>query len=551
MLIRRSVVRASRLRGDDGIALPTVLLSMLVLTAFALAALAFVVQSTPSNRTTADAKAALAAAQAGVDDYTSRLNSRPTYYTAVDATNKAFTQRANGAPFTDGRDPRGTTVPGATDSFYRYQVLTQPTTTARGGLIRVRVTGTASGQSRSLTASYGQEGYLKFLYFTDVEAIDPLLLANNQSAANRDAYLHHCSQHWYDENGETGRWSDEFTYQGKAFRLGCTNIQFAADDVITGPLHTNDAILLGGAATFVNPKVETSWPKAGNPSWPGGKPWRGGFTPRGTAPYYKEPLPPLRSNIKLREKSEDQDEGCLYSGATSIELKGTSMEVWSPGTTSTTSPDCLDVSRRAQKQTITTIPPVIYVRPSTACGSVELPYGAADRGSEIGGTTTTYDCKAGNAFVSGTLNGQTTVAAENDVVITGDLKYAGGASGDDVLGLIPNNYVWVYHPVEAGGSFGKDVGGKRVMRIDAAILSLNRSFLVQNWDKGGNESPTLTVNGVIAQKFRGPVGSTYSNGAKTGYTKAYVYDERLKNLPPPYFLTPEDAPWTVQRITDG
>ncbi len=547
MLIRRFVPRAPGARGDEGIALPTVLLSMLVLTAFALAALAFVVQSTPSNRTTADAKAALAAAQAGVDEYTSRLNGRPTYYAAVDGTNRAFTQKADGDPFTDGRDPRGATVPGTTDSFYRYRVLTKPTTTARNGLIRVRVTGTASGQNRSLTASYGQDGYLKFLYFTDVEAIDPLLLADDQTAANRDAYLHHCSQHYYDENGQTGRHSNTFVYEKKSYTLGCTDIQFSAKDVITGPLHTNDAILLGGNATFLNPKVETSWPKAGNPSWTAGKPWRGSFTPRGTAPYYAPPLPPLRSNIKLREKSEEAGEGCLYSGETSIELKGTSIEVWSPGTTSTTSSSCLDVSRRAQKQTITPIPPVVYVRSTTACGTVGLPYRNEDKGASIGGTTTVYDCKAGNAYVSGSLNGQTTVAAENDVVITGDLKYAGGVGGDDVLGLIPNNYVWVYHPVEPGGSSGNDVGGKRVRRIDAGILSLNRSFLVQNWDKGGTESPLLTVNGVIAQKFRGPVGQ--SNGR--GYTKDYVYDERLKNLPPPYFLTPEDAPWTVQRLTDG
>ena len=548
MLTQRAP-RAPGRRGDDGIALPTVLLSMLVLTAFALASLAFVVQSTPSSRTTADAKAAVAAAQAGVDEYTSRLNGRPTYYATVDATNRAFTQKADGTPFTDGRDPRGATVPGTTDSFFRYRVLTRATTTARDGLIRVRVTGTAAGQSRSLTATYGQDGYLKFLYFTDVEAIDPLLLAGTQSAANRDAYLDHCSNHWYDEPGRTGRWTDTFIYEGKRYEgIACSNIQFAANDVINGPLHTNDSILLGGAATFNNRTVETSWPKTSNPSWPSNKPWRGAFTPKANLPYYAPPPLPLRSNVKLREKAETA-EGCLYSGETSIELKGTTMEVLSPATTTSTT-GCFDAARRSQKQTYP-IRSVVYVRPTTACGPVQLPFGSADKGASIGGTTTTYDCKAGNAYVSGTLNGQTTVAADNDVVITRDLRYAGGLGGDDVLGLIPNNYAWVYHPVEAGGTYGRDVDGKRVSEINAAILSLNRSFLVQNWDKGGNESPNLTVNGVIAQKFRGPVGSSFGTGARTGYTKAYVYDGRLKNLPPPYFLTPEDAPWTVQRLTDG
>ena len=95
--------------------------------------------------------------------------------------------------------------------------------------------------------------------------------------------------------------------------------------------------------------------------------------------------------------------------------------------------------------------------------------------------------------------------------------------------------------------------------IDAAIMSLNHSFYVQNWSTGGNTSCTvahpcavagahsLNINGVITQKFRGPVGtfngSTTPPTLTTGYNKNYAYDTRLKYLSPPYFLSPTQSAW--------
>jgi hypothetical protein len=80
--------------------------------------------------------------------------------------------------------------------------------------------------------------------------------------------------------------------------------------------------------------------------------------------------------------------------------------------------------------------------------------------------------------------------------------------------------------------------------VDAAILALDHSFFVQNWDSGaplGN----LTVNGVITQEFRGAVG-TFSGSPpviRSGYDKDYNYDTRLKYLSPPYFLSPTQSAW--------
>lgn len=605
----RRLDRLVRRSDDEGFALPTVIIAMAVLTLFALSSLALVINSAPTARRTADAKSAVAAAQAGIDEYASRLNARPTYYalngTGVDPDNKAFV--LNGAvPFTDGRDPRGVPVPGtgSAGARFSYQVLTTPVETARGGIIRLKVTGTAANnQSRSLTASFGQDGYLRFLYFSDVESLDPSLGVGSRTTTRDGSvgyyvdpprntvvdsfkpdpaiFADSCSRHWYDEGGVPGR-SRGFSYRSSASKpyiitredanppndrvmtdahdiaFSCTEIQFAARDVITGPLHTNDAILLGGAATFQNPQTETSWgddsaPAPANPT----RRWRpGGYagTPIGTQPYYAPVQSIPRSNSRLRAQASVDNEGCLYSGATSIRFDGTTMYVKSPGTTSA-GPGC-GTGSWANEKAISPAPAVVYVQNSTgACRLSDLdwpkagesvPASTTSTTNPAGGTTTSYDCKAGNAFVSGTLRGQTTVATENDIIVTGDLTYGGELAGEDVLGLIPNNYVWVYHPVKANGD-ELPGAGPRVRRIDAAILSLNRSFLVQNWNKGATDSPTLQVNGVIAQKFRGPVGT----GSGTGYAKDYRYDTRLRYLPPPYFLTPVDSPWTVQTTTDG
>jgi hypothetical protein len=83
------------------------------------------------------------------------------------------------------------------------------------------------------------------------------------------------------------------------------------------------------------------------------------------------------------------------------------------------------------------------------------------------------------------------------------------------------------------------------VRIEAAILSLAHSFIVDNY-ACGNKLGTLTVKGAIAQRFRGPVGTT----RPTGYTKNYMYDDRLKYRSPPFFLDPVSAAWKVARANE-
>ena len=148
----------------------------------------------------------------------------------------------------------------------------------------------------------------------------------------------------------------------------------------------------------------------------------------------------------------------------------------------------------------------------------------------------------GNVYVHGSYSGQLTIAAENDVVVDGNLTTAGGGA---MLGLIANNFVRVYHPCSYGTN-GSGLSWK-TSTIDAAILAINHSFIVDNYNCGASLG-TLTVHGAIAQKFRGPVGTV---PARTGYIKNYVYDDRLRYVEPPNFIDPVQSAWVVGRETVG
>ncbi|MET1019146.1 MAG: hypothetical protein ABWX62_04100, partial [Microterricola sp.] len=148
--------------------------------------------------------------------------------------------------------------------------------------------------------------------------------------------------------------------------------------------------------------------------------------------------------------------------------------------------------------------------------------------------TKAYGCRNGDVFIKGDVNGELTVAAENYVYVTGDIKYVD--SQDDMLGLVGNGAVYVWNPIDSSNNTLLSNSGRR---IDAAILSVAHSFQVQNPGYGGSRG-VLNVNGAIAQKFRGLV---IGNG--NGYTKNYVYDPRFKYTAPPKFLSPVTTTYGV------
>jgi hypothetical protein len=433
-----------------------------------------------------------------------------------------------------------------------------------------------------MTATLVPTGFVKYVYFSDVEVLDPALMSSqvvfvtvngsNSPATNRRYAMTKedaCGLRYYEGrssagftltgpspavgiwNTTTSSWSSApgSVTAGAVRGIACTEIQWTGGDTVRGALHSNDALQIGGAVTFTDPKTESSWPFC--QTSPAANCWWGSGVPATNRPRYGAPMSLPVSNQSLRTIATDttQNVGCYYTGATRIVFNGTQMTVTSPNTISAPA-RCLNVANRANPQTLS-IPQVIYVD-QVAGGCSQAGYPVVNE-SLTAGVTTDYSCNRGTAFVQGTVTGQVTVAGLDDIVITNDLSYTSGTSGNDVVGLVAGNNVWVYHPVTNAGV--NLAGAPRVHTIQAAVLALRHSFIVQNWNVGsalstGSAATKLNITGSLAQKFRGPVGTGNGVSATTGYLKNYVYDSRLLNVQPPYFLQPVASPWSVETLTD-
>jgi hypothetical protein len=199
------------------------------------------------------------------------------------------------------------------------------------------------------------------------------------------------------------------------------------------------------------------------------------------------------------------------------------------------------------------------------------------------GETSTPD-KEGDAFVSGTLSGHLTIGANNDIIIDNPIKYAdcttwagtahqsacsynNASTGvNDTLGLIAYNYVEISRPEDPRGNMlgycgqsgslaaplcnpaTKNGGG---LIIDASILALQQSFILNNYTDGNNDGP-LTIYGSVQQDSRGPVARLNGDGSvNTGFGKTYTWDPRLALYSPPFYLTPGTASWALSSSAES
>ena len=405
------------------------------------------------------------------------------------------------------------------------------------GTFKIRVTGRATEDrrtKRSIVITFRREGFLKFVYFTVYENIDPQALA---SASARAAAQLNCADRY-----RSARDPDD---------CGTIEIQFPNGDAINGPLHTNDENLsICGSPKFGREKykdgstagtdtIEVSGPAPGHQrhnSDCGDTPQI--FTPSGKFTPEVEQLDLPADNQELVNVADNG--GRLYAGKTIVRLKRTVMDVtnYAANGTATTS---LNVAWPGNG--------VLYVKNNGACTG-EIPTEARYLESVA----------CGNVYVSGEYSKPLTIAAANDVIVRptegatllngspdGDIKKVDDS--DATLGLIANNFVRVGHKVTRSGSScvgnysSTDEPTINNVQIDAAIMSLLHSFMVDNYNCGKLE--TLTVNGAIVQKYRGPVGTGSGGSHATGFLKDYWYDDRLRYRSPPYFLNPLKASWAV------
>jgi type II secretory pathway pseudopilin PulG len=544
----------ARLRQEGGYTMIAVIGAISLVSMLAAATLAATRDDVNLVQRDVDYKRAHAAAQAGIADYSFHLNNDNSYWARC--TNVPEPNAVNQV----GSTVRRRTVPGSTDAEYAIELLpatgkekcdtTKPVESMleqsgpNTGSFRIRSTGYAGKAKVAAVATYKRASFLDYVYFTQLETLDPVTYWTQPMIEG--AYTQ-CTK-FYRE----GRASQNIPGTSQP----CIEINFVSGDEIKGPLHTNDELLICGTPKFGRNAADTI--EVGAP--PQG--WRANSTCSGNSPTFSGPfvttapvLKPPATNGRLKKIAGPS---YTFSCQTKIQLEGANMKV-------------------TTNAGVSTLPfpssGVVYVQGGSCPDKPGVAWPACS--SAYSPRTATYppgsDC--GTALVSGSYSGELTIAAENDIVVEGSITHSSGTQG--LLGMIANNFVRIKHPFcrdktgsEVGGVEGcptnkvpaetnpsssgasechggsNATGSLENPKIEAAILAIEHSFIVDHYDCGASLG-TLTVKGAISQKFRGTVGTT----SPTGYTKSYEYDDRLRYMEPPNFLDPIEPAWHIQRET--
>jgi Tfp pilus assembly protein PilX len=525
-----TVFRAGR--DQRGFTTITILVAMLVGALFVTGAFAAADGDLPLGRKSQHSKQAYAAAEAGINYYAFHMAQDNDYWARC--TNVPPPNAGEPSPVanmwygtgTDTRQNHWRTLP-TTNAQYAIELLSPETPTAGNptpqcvegdestmidattGMFRIRATGRDGSETRSIVASFRRGSFLDYLWFTNYETQDPTV------------YKDATDQAWAAANCVDYRAGRD---------NNCTEIQFASTDRLLGPFHSNDTIWTCNGSTFgragKNDTLEVHGPAPGWDNQCGG-----------SAPNFQSTFYPNRPKLDIPTSNSAlatvaASGGRVFTGPTRVVLNGNQMQVnGGPA-------EALPGNG------------VLYVQNGPGgCSGTVSPL-LADYADPPG---------CGNLYVSGTYSQSLTVASQNDIIISpppgsgaADLLRVTGSNA--VLGLVANGFVRVQHRVtrsdptdpnsctNVNSALYPNIGD---VEIDAAILSVQHSFMVDNYRCGGSEGD-LTIKGALAQNFRGAVGTT----GGTGYIKDYNYDDRLKYRSPPYFLEPVAAAWHIVRTNE-
>lgn len=516
-------------------------------------------------------KQAYEAAKAGIDDYAYHLHANNSYWTAC--------ANISGATAVNevGKTEKRLTVPGTAGSEYAIELLPSTTggyakcdtshatesmlqsTDPLKGTFRIRSNGYAGDAHTAIVATFKPASFLDYVYFTQRETSDPVTYGESTLV---EAAEKQCSKAIRE-----GRYEAEIL-KSKGY---CDVISFVSEDFINGPMHTNDAFAICGTPTLggsAADPIEVSGPPEGwfstwelAPSKKGCSGSNKNF--QGTLTANSAVLDPPPTNEELSDIAEEK---FTFQGQVRICLSAESMTVM----TYSTENSCQKPSNVVYPTGPIPGNGVVYVKQSGTCPNY-TPF-------NLSYVVTAENAACGNAYVEGTYSGQLTIATYNDIIITGNLCMETCSNelpleGEGVLGLVANNFVRIYHPVElkhpqtcelkkVNGQWktvcvddltkwectGNAAGALEGVTIDAAILAISHSFIVDSYDCG-KKLGTLRVNGAIAQKYRGAVGTGTGGTSGTGYLKSYNYDSRLKYIEPPSFIAPEKTAWVIGRET--
>jgi hypothetical protein len=461
------------------------------------------------------------AALSGVQEYEYKLEANSNYWENCEplSSTEESGERYEVTLLAAEDEPKGTTCSAANP----FETEIESSGTA-ANTFRVLSTGCAgeanlascSGQSksnvstRSIVATFKLTGFLDYVFFTQYEDIDPALNGTNET---------NCAK-YYEEKGVKRA-------------AECQTLIFSKEDSVSGPMHTDDA-------ANVTCSKETTFGRQ-NHKPPDTIEINGGTWPACTAgnepTYYTESKTYSRGQELVAPVSDESlgqyvESANKFKGLTELVLNGTTNEItvftWKEG-------------KKSEQKIAWPKNGLLYVEGNGACG-----YNYNIESADTSGDYSEAE-KCGDVYVEGTYSKSLTVAGTDDVIVKGSIyptsvagKLGTAPTGASTVGLIASNFVRVYHPC----TNSNQTGSLTNPWIYAAILSTSHSFVVDNY-KCGATLGDINLYGALAQKFRGPVGQVGSHG----YTKEYIYDQRLASEEPPYYLSPLRTGWKVSRET--
>lgn len=451
------------LQKEEGIALPTVVVIIAIITLLGFTAFFLVSSQTAMGNRYEKSETALSIAEAGINEYLWRLNKDSKFYTTPQG--KEFVKKEHA--FQNGK--------------YKLEI-TEPT--VESPTLKIKSTAWLNGDE------------------------------DNKCAVEVEVRKREFVQHIFMSDDEKMMNDEE--------------VWWTTDDEVKGPFHTNGTLYIKGRPIFhdrvtYSKEIQYYSPGSNNPDYRKGRPER------------VEPLVFPTTNQQLKNLAKYG--GYYFEGRTCIMLDGNAIRIR---------------NKNNSVQVITDLKNgVIYVD------------------GNVSDTTSKWNQNLGNVFVSGKLNGRLTIAASNNIYITGydptilewrNRQQTGGITyqdttfdekgyvvndGDDMLGLIAGEYIRILHY----GWFDGRTGNVALdnITIHAALFALKRSFEFERYDEG-NLLGTVTVVGSICQNRRGAVGTFSRSTGQTlsGYDKKdYTHDRRMAYDTPPHFLEPVNAGWEI------
>jgi Tfp pilus assembly protein PilX len=427
------------------------------------------------------------------------------------------------------------------------------------GTFRIESTGFSGKATRSIVATFRNANFVSYVWYTMYEVADPVVFG--EAPPKEPNYWTECAK-FYEQREKLAK------DQCKPL-----NNFFATGESVNGPMHVQDHSGICGEPTLGRNSTDriefgngTNKLKTAESYSDEGQ--CGAANPKfvGThVPAWEVPsLEPPPGDEELIHVVEEKYH---FHGRTEIILEPTAMKVRE------NYKEALPAGSKKYEYTEkinVPYPPngVIYVSGAPEVGSCPTysPFGPTP------GYAYSEGDACGNAYVHGEYEESLTIASENDVIINGNITapmvpktVEGTPTTNDMLGLIANNFVRIYHPLtgtrgskylECGSATNDKAKTPEIPEdlnepvVDAAMLAVKHAVIVDNFDCGNPELGHLNVFGALAGLYsNGLTGVISGTTIVHGYTYNAHYDNRLQVEEPPHFLNPIEAAWYIQRQT--